>query len=889
MPSPERRDLSAVRMRPLDGIKKLAGRDRYINILRMIMNAVEKGEGRCVLIEGEIGVGKTTLVNKFAEEVDAKFIRVQGLTYRSFEPYLPFLEVLGGEEVEESLPSLLIPNSGHHDDLIKIRREALPEKIRQKIIALSEERPLILFLDDMQWMDEGSLTVFLYILRSLKGRKILLIGAYRPEDLITEGGKHPLRSILDRIEGGGDITKISLPNLSFGDFRYLMEEILGYRISQDILKLMYERTSGNPYLINEYLGELIARGILDPDKGIIKSGVKIEEISIPQNVKGILLRKMSMVSEEAKKILRISSVIGNAFSFEELVEISGMDEEKIADILEELINLDFIEEAGDRYRFKYYQLGRAIYENISKIHRKILHRKVAEYFEKVSEDPFILGKHYYLAGNKEKAFKYLIEAARKSQQRGAYRTSLWYLEKLLTIGAENSEIYYMMLNAEIVVGEGSRAKEYFEKIDEESEYYAPAVLLLSIYLEESGKFNEAQELIQKAIDRVSGDAKALLLSKMAFLAAKYESPEKALSIVEEAMKYAENDFTKGVLWKTRGIAYYYKSDVENALKSFHEAEKIIAEWNKIHPEMVRILNDLGLTYLALNDLHEANRYFWECRKIAEKLGFIRMIPTVLNNSSWIYLSLGSVYESEKLFREAMERASVIDDVELVARTHVNLAYVYLLMGEYEKTVEYASKVFELVPGHSELERRARYRTALARIFMGYVEEGEKVVKNLAETESNKVWKYTYLTDLLYYLGKYDELVDYVHSILPEMANFKEDFIISLLPAYLYLGMEERYNEALNDLKGRYMENTVEAREIALVESVRTGNIENALKILNEFWNSGLKNPSIYISLPLVGYLYKKGCGETFDKRIEEMAKEINDKNALRILRNIRNL
>ena len=191
---------------------QLVGREKELEAVKELLYRVTLGEGQTVLISGEAGIGKTRLVGELTKHAKTKKIRtlVGGCVHKMRGyPYQPFVEAIqeyfqikgveGVQKLEvfldERAPELkaqssvlkVFLNLEGQEDAQVVNKEELLQTINRLIERVAMERPLILFVDDLQWADEDTLSLFHYTSRWIRRAKVLLVGTYRPEDLSLPG------------------------------------------------------------------------------------------------------------------------------------------------------------------------------------------------------------------------------------------------------------------------------------------------------------------------------------------------------------------------------------------------------------------------------------------------------------------------------------------------------------------------------------------------------------------------------------------------------------------------------------------------------------------------------------------------------------------------------
>jgi DNA-binding winged helix-turn-helix (wHTH) protein len=269
----------------------LIGRDREMAALRRALADAGGSQRQTVLVSGESGLGKTTLLEYFIEEIQATtrarvaWGQCVELT-RGTEPYLPVLHLLGRlcaddsdgavvEALERWAPSWLVQMPGLVEGAkAEALRRRLPNPNRDRMLrelgevfeALAVERPLILVVEDLHWSDVSSVDALAYVAQCIAPARLLLIGSYRPADLALDC--HPLLAVKRKLVARRRATDISLSPLSAADVNaYLLRRLEAEAVDREVADAIHARTSGNPLFMTCTVDSLLERGILAARQG----------------------------------------------------------------------------------------------------------------------------------------------------------------------------------------------------------------------------------------------------------------------------------------------------------------------------------------------------------------------------------------------------------------------------------------------------------------------------------------------------------------------------------------------------------------------------------------------------------------------------------------------
>ncbi len=340
--------------------ERLLERDSHQVELLTILDAVARGENQTAILVGGAGVGKTTLLKEFEREAGTRGAYVARGSYNPITIEVPYsaaataLDDLGRQllahpqfnarhdDIRKKLTGLehpmvdLAPELGVALD-VKVRAseltagEAKNRLVRGLTVLLNsiatESTPLIICLDNIQWVDEASLDLFEELFFEDRLPYVLLLGAYRSHELDPENTTR--KAVYALLERKPDIQLIRLDNLSLNAVNLLVSESLfrPEEDTQEFSKLLVEKTDGNPLAVKEFLQQLYAEGHL-----IFNRTHREWEWDTPtitaqppsENVSDALIDQLQNLDEATSRLLQIASCIGAEFDLELLQVVSGL-------------------------------------------------------------------------------------------------------------------------------------------------------------------------------------------------------------------------------------------------------------------------------------------------------------------------------------------------------------------------------------------------------------------------------------------------------------------------------------------------------------------------------------------------------------------------------------
>jgi tetratricopeptide (TPR) repeat protein len=653
-----------------------AGREDELARLRKLVERAIAGNGGIVFISGEAGSGKTRLVKELVEWARGKdlvFIQGRCLYQEGADPYLPFLDAFrdyfrtaqtappadgeergtqSGEMLPLSLMGMGIEDTHGKGAADRVRatdigkeRDKMYEEVSTALRRIAAGKPLLFFLDDLQWADSATIQLLVFVVRGLKGSRILIAAGYRPEELTEAHGRpHPLTDAFTKIRREAIVETIELKRLGLDDTRKLLMGLLGRKeLPEGFAEKIHGQTDGNPYFIEELVKALTEQGVLDPSDptGPLKKGW--DEVTVPSSVKSVIDQRIARLDPDAAKVLEYSSVIGQEFTLDMLRGISEMKEEDLVDALDRLVRSQLVIEdsGGIKLRFTHNMLREAVYGGISRSRKRILHRKVADAIEaahqnKLEEQTFLLAHHYAAAGDLAKCAKYFLHAGRKALGSLAldeagyfYRSALESLRKLEP-SPENlsieEEVLLALGSVDFNLGEWDRALAEFREVGE--------------------------------LGKEWGNERITALSE--------------LRIGEIFEKRSE--------WKDASENY------TAALEIFQRAGD--------EGGLARVYTAMGKVFWRRGEYAKALEHSGKGRALAEKLGEKSLAATATIDTGNVYFDLGEFEKSRKQHEEGLAKATEIDDPLEMARAFNNLGNVEMKLEHYDQAIALFEKTAE---------------------------------------------------------------------------------------------------------------------------------------------------------------------------------------------------
>lgn len=471
-----------------------AGREEERATIAREWERAVAGETRVVLLAGEPGVGKTRLVAEAVGDLMARGATVIGGRCDELigAPYQPFAEALRAQLRAHGAATELGPLAGELARLVPDVTEVVPglrppldadpEAERVKLfdgvrewLAASAGEGLVLVLDDLHWADLGTLLLFRHVVQHDAVPRVLVVGTYRDTDLDRT---HPLSSMLADFRRSFDVTRLAIGGLDESGVIDLVTGAAGHALDADGLTLarsLHAETDGNAFFVSEVLRHLGESGVVKREDGMWVAGREAGEFALPEGVREVVGRRLSMLPATTQETLAVASVVGASFTLDVLAAVSGEDGDLIVEFLEPARRGNLVVETGiGTYRFAHALVRSTLHHELSSTRRSRLHRRVATTLEaRVADDAMTvtdaaeLAYHWSeanAAGAPEEALVYSRRAAELAWAAAApAEAARWYRHALELLDGEGSAL----LTCELTLALGEA--ELFAEIERNKE------------------------------------------------------------------------------------------------------------------------------------------------------------------------------------------------------------------------------------------------------------------------------------------------------------------------------------------------------------------------------------------------------------------------------------
>ncbi len=463
---------------------EIVGREEELAALHAFVGEVPEGPAALVLA-GDAGIGKSTLWLAGVEHARERGLRVLSSRPAEAERRLAHagLGDLFDDVLDDVLPALAPPRRRALEGALlleeaageRVDSRALGLAVRDSLQLLAAGEPVLVAIDDVQWLDDSSTHALAFALRRLGAEHVLLLLARRLDDQARPSG-------LQQALGAESVRRLPVGPLSVGALHRFLRDRLGRPFARQTLLRIHERSGGNPFFALELARVLDAD--IDPTQPLL----------VPETLEGLVAARISGLPASTREALALASAVGTPS--EALLERAGIE----AAALDPAIAAHVIERENGTIRFTHPLLSSVLYRDLGEKRRSV-HRRIAE----VVEDPLLRARHLALSRESPDGCvaTVLDDAARQAADRGASAAAAELAEQALrlTPPEERDERRRRALaaaRAHHVAGEWTRARTIATDLLAEMEIgslRAEALLLLA----ELEGADRAVELLEEAL------------------------------------------------------------------------------------------------------------------------------------------------------------------------------------------------------------------------------------------------------------------------------------------------------------------------------------------------------------------------------------------------------
>lgn len=759
------------KIRGIEGLRSdMIGRDREFSQLKECVDDLLQGRGQIISVIGEAGVGKSRMVSElkgYTADRDMTWLEGRCVSIGESIGYWVFTDILRSyldfadddtpealrekivssmqaifpqrwEEVVPYVGNLLSVRFGNEwDDRIRyLPAEQVKYQtfltLRDIFHTLSQQKPLLLILEDLHWSDNLSLDLLNLMMDDLSLAPMLLMCVYRPyrEHRSWHISSQASAKCLDRY------TELTLRGLTEHESRRLVQSLLSIEnLPDSIRESILQKAEGNPFFVEEVIRSLIESDIIHQDGDRWFARDAVSDITVPDTIQSVIMSRIDRLEDEVRYVLQSAAVIGRLFRHR-LLQYTTQQEQDLDQYLWQLEDRDLVYEEHAipelEYSFRHVLTQETAYSTILSRRRRDFHGKVAEGYEalyasRIEECYEELAYHYSRSNNQQKAIEYLVKAGDKSMEAFANDEAIAYYNKALELIDDTSpdsesasilghiyqnlgEIYVILLKYDEALEFCFGSLEYTTDGMQRSAIYRTVAQIH----EQQGKLDQALDYLNAAIAELGDGGKSPEMAKIYIIntwisfkrdVREAKEPEEAINIALDGLKIVEN--------------------TEN------------------YPEIMRLYNSLTFICEYGNvDRNKALNYAEKSAEAARRSGSIYLIAESTFNLAWLHLRnqrrlrSSDGYETGlRLMQEAGEKFEGIGHRWWLPMIYYHVWYINQRMGNQDEGIHWLERCLRF-PDHPSY---LFYIFFLAKEYLGRgdIEKSISLCKEIIEDIADK--------------------------------------------------------------------------------------------------------------------------------------------------------
>jgi len=765
------------------GLTPFVGRQAEIELFQRLVEKAGSGGGQILAMLGEAGMGKSRLVHEFTQNYlppDWRVVEATSVSYDKATAYFPVIDLLRryfsvseGQTIETvqakvaemvlkldvTLTDTIAPiltlldalpqrdrnrTTGRsscleqHSQVVEAisrfndmepqqRRRHTLDGLKRILMRESQEQPLLLVFEDLQWIDNETQAFLDSLADSLPTARMLLLVNYRL------GYKH---AWADK----SSYSQFRVNPLPPTGADELLQSLVGQNEELASLKnLLIERTEGNPFFIEAIVRSLVETGILSGSKGEYRPGRRLDTIGLPATVQTVLADRIDRLPVEEKQLLQTAAVVGVNVPLRLLRAVAGLADDELYRCLKSLQTGEFLYETKLfpelEYSFTHALTNEVTYGALLHGQRTALHARIVGALEDIAgnrpEDCVEALAHHALRGELwEKAIEYQRQAGNKAMSRSAFSEALSSYQRAfeaLNQLAESRDKVEMQIdlhldcrNVLFLIGDLTRVAEHLHRAEilaqslGDQQRMARVLNFLNSYYGLVGDPQRAIEIGQRtlALTTVNEDA-ALGAVTYYYLGVAYKQTgqyRQAIDVLKRGIRSIDGDLRNERFGTAAVLSVTCRSHLVQCLTAvgqFSEGIRLGEEGIQIaeeanHPaSLIHMTCSLGALYLMKGDLGQAISVLERGLQVCQSANVPVYLPLVFSRLGCAYAHCGRISEAIPYLEQGVEDIESTGRASFLSLSTVWLGEGYLLAGRVAEARACTERALELSRTHKE--------------------------------------------------------------------------------------------------------------------------------------------------------------------------------------------
>jgi adenylate cyclase len=680
----------------------LVGRERELAELDAVLQTVANGRGSVVTVTGEPGVGKSRLTEAAqarAEEFGISWLQTRCLSYGVGLAYWPYADLIRHEPVATTVPyfSRLLGMPGG-EEVAGLEPEAFRRGLHSAFAdwlgVVTGDRPTVLAIEDLHWADASSLALTRELIESMRGQPLAFYLIARPEAAPQ----------LAEITADTQSRAIELGALDATAVASVIDAMLAGSAPRGLVPFVTQRTSGNPFFVQELVRALQDHGTLVLEDGTWKMRAGWDARQLPPTIEEVLAARIDLLPRAAVTTLGTAAVIGRRIAVPLLHTVAT----EVADLetsVAQLVGarfLDRVEQNGlPQLAFHHALVQDVAYGQLLRRRRTELHRRVAEAAEAMygagDETIDLLARHLYLGDAGEKAVDYLVRAGERAKGLFANEEAILHFTRAAELAPADMRLTLELADLHELVGNYDEALRLYTDVRDKTQEL-PAWSGMASVLRKRGEYEAALSVVDEAFacEALRNVDLAPLWLEQAWTLSVAGRFEQAIDVLEAGLVTVghRSDAVVARMLLQLARAETVEGHLDEALENGLKAHAMFEQAGDVRG-LATAHRLLGDTYCQRGQLDEAAETLQRGIEFAERVGSAEEIGACVGNLAFVELQRGNYEDAVACNLRALDEFERTGHAAGRAQVYANLAWTLSKTGDFEDALAYCDKALEI--------------------------------------------------------------------------------------------------------------------------------------------------------------------------------------------------
>jgi tetratricopeptide (TPR) repeat protein len=747
------------------------GRDKELNFLNQFLQKATQGNGSFIVISGEQGLGRTTLVNKFiqqAQQQNVIAIHEKCSQLNFYNPYLLFYKII---ERLNSINSNEIPiqlenleqgdnNTSDTESLYSIQTKfsLVQQRLAGALLEVAYQKLLILCLTDADKLPLTTWQFFHYLSKRIANHKILIITtiATNNQKLDTDNSSTYL-DIIQRMNREGLVQKLELTIWDEEKiYQYLKHAFTSSDLTKRFISFLSKSSLGSPATLKKILMILIEKKILYERQGVWFHKINFSEEQLAKYLVGeddlkAAINQLVELSEQQRIIVYYSAILNGYLNYSLIAEVMGLPRNKILKELHYLKEKRILVETPDgaSYQFKNSAIRLTILSQIPDDTLTAMYLKIAQGLEQTenfneNDRVYLLAKFYGRTTHTLAAFQYLVKAVNLAIQNLAFNEAKEYLDKAIIIYQSSPEkidkkdIGFLALKGSWLCrmlglyADSIYICDLMSKIEMEKVIYNQIQIQQGLSYFRLNDWTNAKDCFNRCLNS-SDETDQFNLAMVNFglgniyiELADYNQSQKYFETALNIAQKSNQQSLVATIYNNLGILESIRGQRMRAISYYSRSIPVYQKLND-HSGLARIYHNIGMTYADEKNWVQADEFYKKSFAISDSMGFLPLKSITFLNRALALTNLKQYHEAKELNFKAFCLLERLTD-------NLGLAEYYKIQGILErelKNYENAKLQFEIaLHKYAEMENKlgkaeTEFEIAILELNVQHPEESRK--------------------------------------------------------------------------------------------------------------------------------------------------------------------